>query len=86
MSKLIVMNARTDMAYEAVLQNIKDQDIKIKESIKDGIRRYDVSILNDQGSKKFNKPVGRYITIEADDFYQKTWTLCTKSPQWLPKP
>jgi spore protease len=71
LSKLIVMNARTDMAYEAVLQNIKDQDIKIKESIKDGIRRYDVSILNDQGSKKFNKPVGRYITIEADDFYQK---------------
>lgn len=50
------MNARTDMAYEAVLQNIKDQDIKIKESIKDGIRRYDVSILNDQGSKSLTSP------------------------------
>lgn len=79
------MNARTDMAYEAVLQNIQDQNIKIKESIKDGIRRYDVHILNEQGSKKYNKPIGRYITIEADDFYQKDLDFIHKIASMIAK-
>ncbi|HEY8443952.1 MAG TPA: GPR endopeptidase [Clostridia bacterium] len=65
------MNFRTDMALEAVSRVSDDQDIKIKESVKDGIKRYEVQILNDQGSRKYNKPAGRYITIEADDFYQR---------------
>ncbi|HEY8419356.1 MAG TPA: GPR endopeptidase [Clostridia bacterium] len=65
------MKFRTDMALESVLQNAQDQDIRVKESIKDGIRRYEVEILNESGSKKINKPAGKYITIEADEFYQK---------------
>ncbi|HEY8423866.1 MAG TPA: GPR endopeptidase [Clostridia bacterium] len=73
------------MAYEAVLQNIEDQDIKIKETVKDGIKRYDVQILNERGSKKFNKPQGRYITIEADDFYQKDLDFIHKVASYISK-
>ena len=66
------MNFRTDMAYESVLTNQKDPNIKIKESKHNfGIKRFDVDILNIQGSKNFGKPKGKYITIEAKDFYQK---------------
>mgnify|MGYP000877782964 CR=1 FL=1 len=66
------MNFRTDMAYESVLTHEKDSNIKIKESKhKFGIKRFDVDVLNIEGSKSLGKPKGRYITIEAHDFYQK---------------
>ncbi|HEY8390281.1 MAG TPA: GPR endopeptidase [Clostridia bacterium] len=66
------MNFRTDMAYESVLNNQKDSNIKIKETKHQfGIKRFEVNILNEQGAKSYNKPKGRYITIEAYDLYQK---------------
>lgn len=66
------MNFRTDMAYESVLSRQEDSNIKVKETKhKFGVKRFDVDVLNTEGSKSLGKPKGRYITIEAQDFYQK---------------
>lgn len=65
-----IMNIRTDMALEAVLEN--DSGIKVKKSTGNfGIKRIDVKIESDISAKKTGKPKGRYITVEAENLYER---------------
>ena len=65
---------RTDLAIEAdILQNqytkedIEGVKINVEEGIRQDITVTWVQIMNEKGSKAMGKPIGNYITVEAED-------------------
>ncbi|MBR4893185.1 MAG: GPR endopeptidase [Clostridia bacterium] len=66
------MSMRTDLALEARELFLKSADIKDKilssKNKKDNIIIQSVEILDERTSQVIKKPVGKYITLESEDF------------------
>ena len=66
------MSMRTDLALEARELFLKNADIKDKilssKNKKDNIIIQSVEILDERTSQVIKKPVGKYITLESEDF------------------
>ena len=66
------MSMRTDLALEARELFLKNADIKDKilssKNKKDNIIIQSVEILDERTSQVVKKPVGKYITLESEDF------------------
>ena len=66
------MNIRTDLAVEAremyVGKEKEVSGISVKENKKGDILITEVEISDESSSKKINKPIGKYTTIESESF------------------
>lgn len=64
------MNIRTDLALERHEMHPSEgtQSVKIREYKNRDCKATEIDILDKKGSESLSKPIGKYITIEADTF------------------
>ncbi len=61
---------RTDLAIEEERFSTPCNSVKIDQNVQNGITVTSVEIINEEGAKHLNRPVGRYITLDFTPFWQ----------------
>lgn len=62
---------RTDLAVEDSNVSSPHQGVSVQEKTKNDIRITTVEILNDEGAKHLNRPIGHYITLDFSPFWKE---------------
>jgi spore protease len=81
---------RTDLAVEAkelwqesAQQQTELKGVKSRDSEKNGYKVTTVEILDEEGARQLNKPVGTYITVEIDRFIHREENAFTQGAEVL---
>lgn len=81
---------RTDLAVEAKelwqespQQQTELKGVKSRDSEKNGYKVTTVEILDEEGARQLNKPVGTYITVEIDRFINREENAFTQGAETL---